>query len=93
MTRRAEADPLAFEGMENVEGGVAAVAEFREVCGALGQIAGRGNLSITEHPVLSRLPLTAALSAMPLSLSPVASGVRLGQGHPLGSLPGPPLPT
>ena len=86
MTRRDEADPLAFEVMENGEGGVATVAEFREVCG-------KGHLAITAHSVASHLPLTAAPSAMPLSLLPAAIDVRLGQGHPLGYPTGTLMPT
>ena len=89
MTLRDKATPLAVKGMEYGEIGVAAVTVFGVVYGDLGHIETRGHLSIHAHPVPYHLPLTAALSAMPLSLSTSASGVRLGQGPPLGSTPGP----
>ena len=60
--------------------------------GDLGHISGRGHLAIPAHPVPSHLPLTSAPSDMPPYFSPVASGVSLGQGHPLGPTPGPTLP-
>ena len=60
--------------------------------GDVGHIAGRGNLSIPEHPVPYIFLLTAASSAMNLSLLTSTSNVRLGQGTPLRSPPGPPLP-
>ena len=61
--------------------------------GDQGHLAGRGHLAIPAHPVPSHLPLTAALSAMSLSLSPTAIDVRLGPEPPLGTPPGPPLPS
>ena len=59
--------------------------------GALCHIVGRGHIAIPSHPVPSCLISTSSPSAMPLSSSPVASGVLLGQGNPKGSLPVPPM--
>ena len=60
--------------------------------GAIFHIAGRGHLTIPAHPVLSRVPWTAALSARPSSLLQVAVNVRLGMGPLLCYPPGPPSP-
>ena len=48
--------------------------------GDLGHIAGIGHLAIPVHPVMSRLPWTAAPSSRILSLSHAAVNVRLGLG-------------
>ena len=61
--------------------------------GALGHIAGRGNIAINTYPVPSCLLLTSAPPDMPPSFSPAASGVCLGQGHLSGSPPVTPLNT
>ena len=60
--------------------------------GDLGHIAGRGHITIPSHPVLSCLPLTAALSARPPSLLPAAVDMHLGLGPQWWLPTGPPLP-
>ena len=70
--------------MTNGEGGVASVAEFGWVWGIYGISQEEGISPFLHTQFRLFLLSTTAQSAMPLSLSPAESGMRLGQGNPPG---------